>query len=161
VRIDSINKWLTLIGNLGVLLGIFVLILEINQNTQAIEADVTWSHAAITTELYNARSVNPDMADIIVRFRGLSKEEIEQYEAGDDVEYFRFRNHQAVNINYWQARFLTQTSELDRERLRATLRNRLVLPGVRAVNSRPMLMDTLHPEFREFLLDIVAEFESR
>ena len=35
---DKINKWLTLGANLGVLVGIFLLVLEINQNTLLMRA---------------------------------------------------------------------------------------------------------------------------
>ena len=34
-----LNQWLTLIANLGVLLGIIFLVIEINQNTEAIRIE--------------------------------------------------------------------------------------------------------------------------
>ena len=39
---DNLNKWLTLIANLAVVAGIIFLIVEINQNTAAIEQNATW-----------------------------------------------------------------------------------------------------------------------
>jgi hypothetical protein len=39
---DGLNKWLTLVANVAVVVGIIFLIVEINQNTAAIEQNATW-----------------------------------------------------------------------------------------------------------------------
>ena len=36
MTVDIVNRWLTLARNVGILVGIAVLIIEINQNTQAM-----------------------------------------------------------------------------------------------------------------------------
>ncbi len=38
MKIDNLNKWLTLLGNLGVILGIIFLAMEIQQNTNMMQA---------------------------------------------------------------------------------------------------------------------------
>lgn len=40
---EKTNRWLTLVANLGVVAGLFILIFEVNQNTSALrnEADIT------------------------------------------------------------------------------------------------------------------------
>ena len=38
MNIDRVNSWLTLVGNVGILVGIGFLVVEINQNTQATTA---------------------------------------------------------------------------------------------------------------------------
>ena len=52
---DKLNRWLTQLTNLGVLVGLVVLVYEVNQNTQALqnETDVAiYSMAAVSSQLY-------------------------------------------------------------------------------------------------------------
>ena len=39
-NLEKLNQWLTLAANVGVLIGIFVLVYEIQQNTEAIQSEV-------------------------------------------------------------------------------------------------------------------------
>ena len=63
---DRLNKWLTLIANIGVLVGLVVLVYEVRQNTQALQnqADVAiWS---IGAEQANVVVDNPSVAEIML-----------------------------------------------------------------------------------------------
>jgi len=42
---DRINRWLTLIANIGVLIGIFLLIVEIDQNNGLMQAQIEQSRS--------------------------------------------------------------------------------------------------------------------
>ncbi len=48
--VDKINKWLTLIANLGVLLGVFLVAYELQQNRIAIQAQTRSDISAQTVE---------------------------------------------------------------------------------------------------------------
>jgi len=166
---NSLQKWALIaeiIGGFAVVLSLLFVGFEIRQsseetalNTLAIEADVTWSHAAINTELYADRANNGELAELVLRYRNLSAPKIEELYADQDADFFRFINHQAVHVNYWQARYLTQTSDTDRERLREAIRNRLVYPGNRAVMGKDQFLSVLHPEFSAYLTGIILEYE--
>ena len=86
---DKLNKWLTLVANLAVVIGILVLVVEINQNTAAIEQNATWMRLQ---SLDNGTDQNSDFRHMLLNdeklFRiwrdgclsKLDKEETERYQ---------------------------------------------------------------------------------
>jgi len=48
---DRLNRWLTLAANLGVLAGIFLLVIELQQNTESAELQAAQSYVALSHEL--------------------------------------------------------------------------------------------------------------
>ena len=51
MKMDAVNHWLALFANLGVILGIVFLALEINQNTRLTRAQITQSRAETSAYL--------------------------------------------------------------------------------------------------------------
>ena len=50
-RLDRLNAWLMLAANAGVLVGVIFLVVEINQNTRALNVQNIWNANAIANEL--------------------------------------------------------------------------------------------------------------
>ena len=48
---DRLNRWMTLAANLGVLMGVFLLIVELRQNTESSELQAAQSYVALSHEL--------------------------------------------------------------------------------------------------------------
>ena len=48
---DRLNRWITLGANLGVLVGVFLLLVELRQNTESTELQAAQSYVAISHEL--------------------------------------------------------------------------------------------------------------
>lgn len=48
---DRLNRWMTLAANIGVLIGIFLLIVELQQNTESTELQAAQSYVALSHEL--------------------------------------------------------------------------------------------------------------
>jgi len=48
---DRLNRWITLAANIGVLVGIFLLIVELQQNTESTELQAAQSYVALSHEL--------------------------------------------------------------------------------------------------------------
>lgn len=48
---DRINRWMTLAANLGVLVGVILLIVELRQNTESTELQAAQSYVALSHEL--------------------------------------------------------------------------------------------------------------
>jgi hypothetical protein len=48
---DRLNRWMTLAANLGVLAGIFLLLVELQQNTESVELQAAQSYVALSHEL--------------------------------------------------------------------------------------------------------------
>ena len=67
MNIDSINKWLTLVANFGVIVGIIFLAVEVNQNNQLMEAEARSIRNSHTGALYVLVAENSDIASILVK----------------------------------------------------------------------------------------------
>ena len=48
---DRLNRWMTLAANLGVLIGIFLLLVELQQNTESAELQAAQSYVTLSHEL--------------------------------------------------------------------------------------------------------------
>lgn len=64
---DRLNRWLTLGANLGVLVGIILLIVELNQNRDLMRAQTRNEIARATQDLLASWATSPELADIVVR----------------------------------------------------------------------------------------------
>jgi hypothetical protein len=79
---DSVNKWLTLSANFAVLIGIALLVFELQQNQQIVRAQ---TRAEISSELINLLSQvagDPQLANLIRRADNgeeLTPDEVQQY----------------------------------------------------------------------------------
>ena len=91
---DRLNRWLTLGANVGVLAGIILLVFELNQNRDMIQAQTRneiWRGAA---EVLILTAENPHLADIVARSnRG------EELSDADNVMYLS--RTEAV-FRYWE-----------------------------------------------------------
>ena len=97
---DHLNKWVTLGANVGVLIGIALLIFEIDQNRQAILAQTRNDIAQGAIGVISLTAVNPQLADIVVRSnRGEELSESEQYMLKSRAELI-FRYWENVHYQY-------------------------------------------------------------
>jgi len=53
MKIDKINQWLVLIANLGVLIGLIAVVLELRQTQTAMDAEASTMRAQMTIDLEN------------------------------------------------------------------------------------------------------------
>ena len=67
MSMDNLNKWLTLVANIGVLAGIVFLGIELQQNTNMMQAQTRDSVNQNTNQAYNLLAGDLELADIIVR----------------------------------------------------------------------------------------------
>ena len=94
MRADSVNRWLTLGANIGVLIGIILLLAELNQNSTMMRAqtrsEVTAELIDVTAGVWN----DADFADI--HRRGNLGEEL------TELERYRFRYHYLGVFRYFE-----------------------------------------------------------
>jgi hypothetical protein len=64
---DSLNWWLTLLANVGVLGGLVFVGFEIQQNTSQLRTDASYSITASVNELNAGLYGNPEFAEIVFR----------------------------------------------------------------------------------------------
>ncbi len=96
---DNVNKWLTLSANIGVVIGLVLLIFEIGQNTEMMRAQINQSRT--DTALSQLHAIfNSDYIPALLAKRGrgepFSEEEIIRYR-----NYFRSNSRNQDN-NLWQ-----------------------------------------------------------
>jgi hypothetical protein len=96
---DKLNSWLTLGANVGVVIGLALLVYEINQNTEMMQAQINQSRTdtALSEQqaVYTTDHV-PSMLAKIARGEQLSDEGLIRYE-----RFFRAFNRNQDN-NLWQ-----------------------------------------------------------
>ena len=64
MKTKSINRWLTLGANFGVLIGILLLIAELNQNSLLMQAQLFNDRSSQGTDLFMAMAVSEQLAEI-------------------------------------------------------------------------------------------------
>ncbi len=90
-KLDSINSWLTLSANLGVLLGIIFLAIEIQQNTNMMQAQTSESITDKQLNWYLETGTDPYSSDILVR-GGATKDPNSVLDAQEVNSYFLIVN---------------------------------------------------------------------
>lgn len=61
---DSVNRWLTLGANIGVLIGIFVLVAELNQNATVMKAQISNERSGQGVDLFMAIAQSQELSRI-------------------------------------------------------------------------------------------------
>ena len=159
MNLSKLNEWTGIISNIGVLLGIIFLIIEISQNTRAIESEVIWAHAAVATDIYTSDASNLELASNYQKISDMGAESALELRNAGAPEMFMYGRTQIARVNYWQARYLTQTSDADRGRLRNSIVGGLQSEATIAIMSS--VQNTLHPEFSAYLGDIIRDLSSQ
>lgn len=91
---DRLNRWLTLGANVGVLVGIVLVILELDQNRDMMRAQIRHELAMGIVELLQVPASDPQLAGILHRAR-----------AGDELtpeESFQFEMRTNALLRYWE-----------------------------------------------------------
>ena len=92
--LERISGWLTIAANLGVLTGIVLVVLQLNQNERMIRAQTRHEIAAGIVELLAGTASNPQLADIL--YRG------QRGEAMTPVERFQFQLRVGALLRIWE-----------------------------------------------------------
>ena len=112
---DRLNRWLSVGANIGVVIGIAVLILEINQNTEMMRAQMTQARAENLLDRYRDEIHSDYWAEILAK-RRVAKTIDEWVSALEPVEYERVWTFQLFQWHYLQAQYSQyQSGYLDEE----------------------------------------------
>lgn len=96
---DRINKWITLIANVGVLVGIALLILEINQNNQLMRVQIEQSRSESHVAWYRDIALSDSLSELDAKADNLKGTAMEVYKQLNPVEQSRVRRVEAAR--YW------------------------------------------------------------
>jgi hypothetical protein len=64
--VDKVNRWLTLLANVGVIAGIVFLALEVHQNNELLEADARYNRMRVSWDGWQSLAENGDLANLMV-----------------------------------------------------------------------------------------------
>ncbi len=99
MKADKLNSWLTLGANIGVVIGLALLVYEINQNTEMMQAQINQGRTDTALSEQQAGYNSDYMPGIVVKIQNgeqLSDEEMIRHE-----QYFRAFNRNMDN-QLWQ-----------------------------------------------------------
>ena len=100
LKSDRLNHWLTLGANLGVLVGIILLIMELDQNREMMRAQVRHDIASQTIDELRALASDAVLTNIIIRQNsGEELSEAEELQARTH-RYAAFRTWENLNFQY-------------------------------------------------------------
>jgi len=98
MNFDNLNRWLTLVANLGVLAGIVFLSLEIDQSNRIAEREARGELLNIVTDINRSSWENPEIAELMVKLRNFDPELTanEEYRA---ISFAMLQINQAIRLN--------------------------------------------------------------
>ena len=104
---DNLNKWLTLIANVGVVVGLFALVVELDQSSRLAVVSAYQNRIDEVQESQREIALSPDLADLMAKF---DSQGIDSLTPG---EYIRIQGwNQALKLRMsgqyfqWQQGFL-------------------------------------------------------
>ena len=96
MKSDQINKWLTLVANIGVIFGLILVAYELQQNSELMRVQISQARAD-SAMVSNEHSFNsPYIPAILVKIR--NGEELDDEEWLRYVDYFRAMNRNQDNV---------------------------------------------------------------
>ena len=106
---ERLNRWLTLGANLGVLIGILLLVFELNQNRDLVRAQIRNELSQGVIDILQLRAENEQLADIL--FRGDKGEELSPLESSRYTHFYRAFFRYVANVHYQYRQGLYDDSE--------------------------------------------------
>ena len=150
---NKLNERLTLIANISVVLGIIFLAVELQQNTQAIQAQTRGSITEKQMEFYGWSATNRDLADVWSRSLPLRLADLERVDRQVFISYAQgvFREWEKSHYQFERGLFTQDEFEARVARWRGLM----LFPSARDfwANQR----DSFAPSFRAEIDRIVAE----
>ena len=154
---DRVNRWLTLVANFGVLIGLLLLVFEIRQNTDMMKAQM--AQARVDNRLENYRDMTHSDYWPAISVKGAAANSTEEWLSSlTPEEYQRVRSHTIYEINDLRTQyFLFQNGYLDR---------RLFETSVEAQARRLMRrlghmedLELVDPDFIEYLNTVARKYD--
>lgn len=91
---DRLTRWLSIGANLGVLIGLLLLVAELAQNRDLMRAQIRHELAMGIVDVLQTPANNQQLADVL--FRGISGEEL------TPAELFQFELRTNALLRYWE-----------------------------------------------------------
>ena len=129
MKYDSLNKWLSLFANLGVLIGIVFLVIEIRQANLIAERDARIDSVSQSYELQKSFLENSDVAAVMAKLASsdANLSPAEEFQA-ESYAHLLVREAAGLNMNYETGFITGDVLQRHLANLRSNIRR---APGVR------------------------------
>lgn len=151
MKLSQLNDWLSLIANLGVLVGLVVLIVEISQNTRAIDNEASWARVSTANDTYTLIIGDEEIASLLIK-HGPNPNIMDEPQSPEIIRY-RLLLEMIARQN--EARFRTNSD--DESTIRASLRSYLETPAQLDFYRSQMALFT--PQYAKFVGSVIQEIE--
>jgi len=153
---DKVNRWLTLSANFGVLIGIILILAELNQNADLMRAQMTQARGDNVMQTYREMMLSDHWVEI--RAKGRSAPSTDAWiKSLSPVEYERVWYRQLMDYHDLRTQFYQyQSGYLDEQIWRSSSRAQ----ARRFMQSQPYFTfseGVNDPQFDEFLNEIARE----
>ena len=157
MNLDKLNQWLTLLGNLGVVVGLIFLVIEVQQNSQLMQAQTRDSVTEKTLSFYESIYGATDTFENWESIRNRS--EIAQPVSGEEM---RFSQIALANFRLWENewyQFQIGLFDINEFEPRYVMWSRLLRsPAYRSLWDQ--MKASFAPEFRNKIDSIISEIEA-
>ena len=89
---DRVNRWLTLGANLGVLIGLMLLIVEIEQNTDLVRAEIEQARSESYVEWLRQTAASDQILELFVKMETLKGSFGDRFNQLEPIERMRYRH---------------------------------------------------------------------
>ena len=125
MKVEGLNRWLTLVANLGVLAGIVLLVFELGENRKMMRAQTRNDVAVQLVDLMSNVATNPDLASLLTRADSgetLTPAEVTQYRHRNIAMFRYFEN---VHYQYRQGLYDESEFSTQQEAWRSFMNDRM------------------------------------
>ncbi len=156
MNLDSVNRWLTLVANVGVLAGIIFLAYELQQNTVAtrVEAASNFNSSFSEIELFIAG--NPEFAELLTQGR-----EGQEIDGPNELRLWVFYNQVLRQWQFTHYQYLSDVFDEDNWQAQRAFMLAVLSGDIGLVDHWRQHKSQYNPDFNTVIDSLIDEFESR
>ena len=164
MKSDKLNNWLTLLANFSVVAGIIVLVVEINQNTQAIQLSAYQDLTGRIVEYNQLIIQNPELKQVSDKL-GLGNPACIRGDTSDvelnEEETYLFNSIMFIWLRHADmAYFQYSTGAINKERMLSAFSPLLNLLNIqRGIDRWKLVKVNFVPEFQAFIDEQIIEIK--
>lgn len=152
--LDKLNPWMALITNIGVLLGVVFLLVELRQNTTAIRSQTEYANISEWIALSREYALSADLGGIVIR----GNEGLENLTPEEHARYFHYLSTYIMITEISFNSIEDNTFEYDEVANRRFILQAFSSPGARAYWD--MAKYSYTERFRAYMDEVLAEAEA-
>ena len=153
MKAKRINDWLTLGANIGVLIGIILLLVELNQNSTMMRAQTRFEVSQGIVDLLNLSASNEQLASVLRRADSGEELTPDEYKQFQHRSYALFRYLENLNYQYRQGLF--DESEYSTQKAAWTW---YLNSSKAAVTEWCIIRPSVSPEFRSEVDNVLKKY---